>query len=48
MLQLLGITMDSTLNNDALANELAAMLPGIFRGLRAWVCRMDHVMNIAR
>ena len=45
-LQLLGIMMDSTLNNDTLANELAIMLPGIFCGLRACV-HMDHVVNIA-
>ena len=45
--QLLSITMDSASNNDALSNELAALLPGIYRGLRARVRCMDHVVNIA-
>ena len=46
MLQL-NITMDSTSNNNALANELANMLPGTFRGLRARIRCMDHIVNIA-
>jgi len=46
MLQL-NITMDSTSNNNALANELANMLPGTFRGLRARIRCMDHIVNTA-
>jgi len=45
--QLLNITMDSASNNDALANELAKLLPRVYGGLRARIRCMDHIVNIA-
>ena len=47
VLQLLSITMDSASNNYAMADELAKIMPGMFRGLRARVHCMDHIVNIA-
>jgi len=45
--QLLNITMDSASNNDALAYELAKLMPSVLGGLKARICCMDHIVNIA-
>jgi len=47
MPQLLSITMDSKSNNNAMADELARIMPSMFRSLQARVRCMDHIVNIA-